>query len=82
MKFLILLVMVVSFVFGAIDINNASVKELTILKGIGAKKAKSIVLYRKEHCFKKVSDIVLVKGLGKKFLEKNRDNMKVGNCKK
>ena len=82
MKFLVLLVMVVSFVFAAVDINNASVKELTTLKGVGAKKAESIVSYRKKHCFKKVDDVVHVKGLGKKFLKKNRDNMKVGNCKK
>lgn len=43
MKFFVLLVMVVSFIFGAIEINNASVKESTILKGAGAKKAKLIV---------------------------------------
>ena len=82
MKFLVLLVLVVSFVFSAVDVNNASVKELTTLKGVGVKKAKSILSYRKEHCFKKVDDIVHVKGLGKKFLKKNRDNMKVGSCKK
>jgi len=70
MKFLVLLVLVVSFVFSAVDVNNASVKELATLKGVGVKKAKSIVSYRKEHCFKKVDGIVLVKGLGKKFLKK------------
>ena len=82
MKFLVLLIMIISFVFGAVDINNASVKELRTLKGVGVKKAKSIVSYRKKHCFKKVDDIVHVKGLGKKFLKKNRDYMKVGSCKK
>ncbi|WP_331773847.1 ComEA family DNA-binding protein [Sulfurospirillum sp. 1612] len=82
MKFLALLVMVASFVFGAVDINNANIKELTTLNGVGISKAKAIVSYREKHCFKKVDDIIQVKGLGAKFLEKNRKNMKIGACKK
>ena len=80
MKFLVFLVLTVSFLFGAIDINNASAKELTSLKGIGEKKAASIVEYRKLHCFKSVDEITLIKGIGKKTLEKNRDNIEVGTC--
>jgi len=81
-KVLVFAVMAVSFLFGAVDINNASVKELSTLKGVGAKKAESIVKYRKQHCFKSVDDIVKVKGLGKKFLEKNKANLTVKKCKK
>jgi len=82
MKFLVLVVMAVSFLFAIVDINNATVKELTTLKGVGVKKAEKIVKYRKSHCFKKVDDIIKVKGLGEKFLKNNRANIKIGKCKK
>ena len=82
MKYLVLLLMAVSFVFGSVDINSAGVKELTSIKGIGPKKAEAIVTYRKKHCFKNVNEIVNVKGLGKKFLETNKKNLKAGTCKK
>jgi len=82
MKLLVILMLSVMSLFAAVDINSASVKELTTVKGIGTKKAQSIVAYRKAHCFKKVDDIVHVKGIGKKFLEKNRKKLTVGKCKK
>ncbi len=82
MKFFILMIMAVSFVFASVDINNASVKELTTLKGVGAKKAQSIIEYRKLHCFKKVDEIVKVKGFGNKFLQNNKKKLTVGKCKK
>jgi len=82
MKYLVLVLMMVSFVFGSVDINSANVKELSTIKGIGTKKAEAIVTYRKTHCFKKVDEIVNVKGIGKKFFEKNKKNLRVGRCKK
>jgi len=82
MKYLVLVLMAVSFVFASVDINSADVNELSIIKGIGTKKAEAIVTYRKQHCFRKVDEIVNVKGIGKKFLEKNRKNLKAGSCKK
>jgi len=82
MKILVLALMLAGFVFGDVDINSASVKELFSLKGIGVKKAETIVSYRKAHCFKNVDEIVKVKGIGKKFLQKNRKSLKVGACKK
>ena len=81
MKSILFLTITFVFLFGAVDINNANVKELTKLKGVGEKRAAAIVDYRKNHCFKSVDEITAVKGLGKKFLEKNRDNMKIGPCK-
>ena len=82
MKILVLALMLASFVFGSVDINSASLKELSSLKGIGVKKAEAIVSYRKAHCFKSVDEIVKVKGIGKKFLQKNKKSLKVGACKK
>ena len=69
-------------VFGAVDVNNASIKELTTLKGIGKQKAEAIVAYRKSHCFKNIDELTKVKGVGKKLIEKNKANIEVGKCKK
>jgi competence protein ComEA len=83
MKVLISLVMVFSFLFaGSIDINSASKNELMSLNGVGAKKADAIVMYRKKHCFKKIADLKNVKGIGAKFIEKNKKNIRAGKCKK
>jgi len=68
MKVLVMLALGMSFLFGAVDINSASVKELSSLKGIG--NAKAIVSYRKGHCFKNVNELSMVKGIGKKTVEK------------
>ena len=54
-----------------IDINQATVKELTTLPGIGKKKAEAIVAHRNEKGkFKSVDDLKKVEGIGKKSLEK------------
>jgi competence protein ComEA len=82
MKFLALIVMVSGLLFASVDINNATAKELTSIKGIGTKKAEAIIKYRKGHCFKSVDEITKVKGFGKKFLQKNKKMLKAGKCKK
>jgi len=51
-KIMLSLITFVSITFGSVDINNASVEELTSLKGIGNQKAQAIIEYRKKHCFK------------------------------
>lgn len=57
-----------------ININHATVSELTELIGIGPGKAEAIVKYRAEHGpFRSVEELVAVKGIGLKTLEKNRD---------
>ncbi|HFU77890.1 MAG TPA: helix-hairpin-helix domain-containing protein [Epsilonproteobacteria bacterium] len=82
MKFLVFVMMSVTFLLAAVDINTAGVKELSTLTGVGASKAKAIVEYRKDHCFKSVDELANVKGIGKKTVEKNRKDLKVGVCKK
>jgi len=82
MRFLVLVLMTVSFVFGSVDINTASAEELTSLKGIGDKKAEAIIAYRTKNCFRSVHEMVNVKGIGRKFLEKNKTNLKASSCKK
>ena len=81
MKILAMIVLGVSLLFGAVDINNASAKELSSLKGIGAKKAEAIVSFRKGHCFKSIDELSKIKGIGKKTIEKNRTDLEVGKCK-
>ncbi|MBW2558810.1 MAG: ComEA family DNA-binding protein [Deltaproteobacteria bacterium] len=57
-----------------ININTATVEELVNLDRIGPKYAERIVQYRETNGpFVKVEDIVMVKGIGAKTLEVNRD---------
>lgn len=52
-----------------VDVNLASAAELSVLKGIGLKKAQRIVAYRKAHGnFKKLDDLTAVQGIGAKSL--------------
>jgi competence protein ComEA len=63
---------------GAININTADVATLTELDGIGDAKAAAIVDYRKQHGpFKTIEQLADVKGIGEKFIEKNRDRITV-----
>ena len=80
LKKILLLLSIGTLAFASVDINNASVKELITLKGIGKNKAKAIVAYRKEHCFKTVDELTKIKGIGKKTLQNNKDEIVVGEC--
>ena len=61
-----------------ININEASIKELTKLKRIGPKIAKRIVEYRDKHGpFLLPRDIMEVKGIGPKTFELNKDMITV-----
>lgn len=55
-----------------IDINRASRKELESLPGIGPVLAQRIIEYREEHPFRSVDELLAVKGIGPKLLEKVR----------
>ncbi|HQW81421.1 MAG: helix-hairpin-helix domain-containing protein [Rhodanobacteraceae bacterium] len=79
--FLALVLSFASFgVFAAqININTASAEQLTALNGIGDAKAAAIVEYRKSNGpFKSVDQLVDVKGIGLKLVEKNRDMITIG----
>ena len=78
MKKLILFLVLFVALFAKVDINKASIKELQSLDGIGYTKAKAIIEYRKKHKFKKVEEIMNVKGIGKKTFEKIKDEIKIG----
>jgi competence protein ComEA len=62
-----------------IDLNQASAEQLTRLPGIGEALAKRIVDFREQHGpFKRVEDLMKVKGIGEKSFEKLRPYIKVG----
>ncbi len=82
MKILAIIALGASLLLGSVDINNANKTELMELKGVGPAKADAIIKHRKGNCFKTVASLTDVKGIGVKFIEKNKKNLKAGKCKK
>ncbi|MFA7537814.1 MAG: helix-hairpin-helix domain-containing protein [Candidatus Cloacimonadaceae bacterium] len=61
-----------------VNINTAGIEELCTLPGIGEVKAQAIIDYRNQNGkFNSVEDIINVKGIGPKTLEKIRSRIKV-----
>ena len=64
---------------GRININTATVDQLTLLPDIGPKIAQRIIDYREKNgSFSSVEELLLVEGIGKKRLEELRDYITVG----
>lgn len=63
----------------SININTADVETLVHeLSGIGQKRAQAIIAYKEQHGpFKSIDDLLNIKGIGKKILEKNREKITV-----
>lgn len=62
----------------AIDLNAATVKELSSLPGVGKKRAQAIVAYRAENGrFESVDEIKKIDGIGKKTFNKIRERVVV-----
>jgi competence protein ComEA len=58
---------------GTVNINTADATQLALLPGIGPKAADSIISYRSSAgAFTSIDDLVKVKGIGQKTLEKLR----------
>lgn len=78
-RFIAIFVMSLSMVALAQAVNVNSDDAQTIsdsMNGIGIKKAEAIVTYRKEHGkFKSLEDLQMVKGIGEKTLEKNKNEI-------
>lgn len=74
----ITLLMLSGFAIAKVNINTANVDELSALAGIGKSKAEAIIKYRQEHGdFKKVEDLVEVKGIGEGILNKIKNDIKL-----
>lgn len=61
-----------------VDLNRASVTELMRLPGVGQKRAQAIVASRSKQPFRRVEDVLSVKGLGPAWLQKVKANVTVG----
>lgn len=61
-----------------VNINTASEHFLTRLDGIGEATAREIIKYREENgCFKSAYELLNVKGIGEKTLEKIRERVEI-----
>lgn len=81
MKILTVIALTANLLFGAVDINTATIEELVTLEGIGNKKATKIIQYRETKCFENVDELAEVKGIKKKVVKKNKDNLTASKCK-
>ena len=61
----------------AVNLNTATVDELTTVKGIGESTAQKIVDYREKHSFKRVDEVMNIKGIGPKKFEKIKDELEI-----
>ena len=78
MKFLAFVsALMLSVSLWAVNINSASIEELSTLPGIGQSTAEKIVEYRKDHKFKTTSDLMEIKGIGSKKFEKIKSKLSV-----
>ena len=61
----------------AVNVNSDDAQTISEgLNGIGIKKAEAIVTYRKDYGnFKSLEDLQMVKGIGAKTLEKNKNEI-------
>jgi len=62
---------------GPVNVNAADAEDISAeLQGVGLTKAQAIVAYREQHGpFESLSDLMLVKGIGARTIEINKDNI-------
>ncbi len=63
-KFMLMLLLGMSLLFGSMDINTASKEELMQIKGIGLVKAEKILEFRKTKKIENLDDLQNIKGFG------------------
>ncbi len=64
-----------------VNINTANAEELQLVPGIGPATAEKILQMRKSYgAFKSVDDLVAIRGIGKKRLDKMRKYLTVGKA--
>ena len=77
--FMLVMLVSVSIYAGQVDINTADVSAIAgAINGVGEKKAAAIIQYREAHGpFVSIDDLANVKGIGKRTVDKNRQNLTV-----
>lgn len=71
-----------AFAADKVNINTADAATIdAVLVNVGPSKAQAIVDYRKANgAFKSAEELAMVKGIGLKTVEKNRDRIEVGSA--
>ncbi len=69
-----------AFAVEPVDINSADAQTLAdAIKGVGLSRANAIVTFRDKHGpFEAIEDLTLVRGIGAKTIDANRDGLSVG----
>jgi competence ComEA-like helix-hairpin-helix protein len=81
LKSLIVFFLCITYLFGAVDINNATSKELMELNGVGKAKAAKIIAYRDQNqCFKSIDELSKIDGISKNIVLANKDILTLGEC--
>ncbi|MBX3269435.1 MAG: helix-hairpin-helix domain-containing protein [Sandaracinaceae bacterium] len=62
---------------GVVNIQTATVEQLVMLPGIGPSKAQAIVAHRSRHAFRRVEDIMRVRGVGRATFRRLRPMLTV-----
>ncbi len=77
MKWLYLIVLLVAGsadaaprLHGQVNINQANLQQLTLLPGVGPKRARSIILLREKRPFRRAVQLRRVRGIGRRTLQK------------
>lgn len=78
---LLLALPIIGFSADKININTADKETLmSVIKGVGEKKAEAIIIYREENGeFKSIDELVNVKGIGQGIVEKHKDQLTVSD---
>lgn len=64
----------------SIDLNAASATTLATLPGIGPSKAQAIVSFRERRPFRRIEEILRVRGIGRATFRAIRDRIRVGDA--
>jgi competence ComEA-like helix-hairpin-helix protein len=65
---------------GVVNLNSAAEDKLTLLPGIGPRKAQAIVEHRRAHPFRRTDELVKVKGIGRKLFGRDRSRAREERC--
>ena len=83
MRLFVVLLLFISFLWSAIDINNATLSQLLEINGIGKAKAAKIIKYREQNqCFSSIDELSNIEGISKKLVNNNRSELTLGVCPK
>jgi len=75
-KLLIVMLLLSTYLVASMNLQTASKEQLMSIAGIGAKKAMAIMEYRKKHKIHSASDLLKVKGIGKKIVSNVKGGVK------